>query len=125
MDDLIDKLKCELKVATEKYKDQKRQTEQEKNQESFRRRIEGEMEIEKMDMNRKMYEIRVKFVQCEEGVAIIKLQRLKVTKYEGTTLGWFQFWNQFENEIVEADINPVSKFSYLKELLMPNIRKDY
>lgn len=109
----------------EKYKDQKRQTEHEKNQKSFRRWIEGEMEIEKMDMNRKTYEIRVKFVQCEEGVAIIKLQRRKVTKFEGKTLGWFQFWNQFENEIVKADINPVSKFSYLKKLLMPNIRKDY
>ncbi len=32
-----------------------------------------------------------------------------------------RFWNQYEAEIVKSNINPVSKFSYLKELLIPSI----
>ena len=37
-------------------------------------------------------------------------------------MDWFSFWNQFESEIDKAEIGPVSKFSYLKELLIPRKR---
>ena len=76
-----------------------------------------------MSMNRKTYEIREKFVPSEKRAAIVKLQKRFCLNFMGTTLGWFQFWSQFVNEIFKADINPVSKFSYLKELLMPNKSK--
>ena len=33
-----------------------------------------------------------------------------------------RFWNQFESEIDEVEIGPASKFSYLKELLVPRLR---
>ena len=33
-----------------------------------------------------------------------------------------RFWNQYEAEIDKSDISPVSKFSYLKELLIPSVR---
>ena len=90
-DDFIDKLKCELKVATEKDEDRKRQREYEKIQESFGRRMEEEMKMEKikMSMNRKTYEIREKFVPSENRAAIVKLQKLFCLNFMGTTLGWF------------------------------------
>ena len=33
-----------------------------------------------------------------------------------------RFWNQYEAEIEKSDISSVSKFSYLKELLIPSVR---
>ena len=39
-----------------------------------------------------------------------------------TDLDWFRFWNQFETEIDQVQISPISKFSYLKELLVPKVR---
>ena len=43
-------------------------------------------------------------------------------KFNGTHLDWFRFWNQFESDIEKSELPPVSKFSYLKELVSPNVR---
>ena len=40
----------------------------------------------------------------------------------GTALDWFRFWNQFENEIDQVQISPISKVFYLQELLVAKIR---
>ena len=46
-----------------------------------------------------------------------------VSKFEGTALDWFRFWNQFETEIdQQGHISPVTKYSYLKEFLLPRVR---
>ena len=37
------------------------------------------------------------------------------------SLDWFRFWNQFQSEIDKAEVGLVSKFSYLKELLIPKV----
>jgi hypothetical protein len=52
----------------------------------------------------------------------VRLQKLQITKFEGTYSDWLRFWNQFEAEIHAADIPPVTKFSYLKELVVPRVR---
>ena len=53
-----------------------------------------------------------------------KLSKLVISKFEGTALDWFRFWNQFETEIDQQDhISPVTKYSYLKEFLLPHVRK--
>ena len=45
-----------------------------------------------------------------------KLPKLVISKFEGTALDRFRFWNQFETEIDQQDhISPVTKYSYLKE----------
>ncbi len=46
----------------------------------------------------------------------------KLTKFNGTPLGWLRFWNQFDTEIDKADVAPVTKFSYLKELMDAKVR---
>ena len=54
----------------------------------------------------------------------VKLPKLVISKFEGTALDWFRFWNQFETEIDQQDhISPVTKYSYLKEFLLPHVRK--
>ena len=45
-----------------------------------------------------------------------------ITKFEGTHLDWFRFWNQFETEIDKVEIIAIIKFSYLKEFLVPKVR---
>ena len=51
-----------------------------------------------------------------------KLPKLVITTFDGTHFDWFRFWNQFESQIDKCDLPQVSKFSYLKELLIPKAR---
>lgn len=34
----------------------------------------------------------------------------------------FRFWNQFETEVDRQDLDPVTKFNYLKEFIEPKVR---
>ena len=52
----------------------------------------------------------------------VKLPKLIISKFQGTHIDWFRFWNQFEAEIDRVNIYAVAKFSYLKELLLPKVR---
>ena len=66
-------------------------------EESFRRRIEEVVNIEKMkmEMKEKSFEFsRDEIVKSYEKVRV-KLPKLRITKFEGTTLARFRFWNQF------------------------------
>ena len=86
--------------------------------------MEEEMKIEeiKIETKKKGFEFsRDEIVTSDEKVSA-KLPKLKITKFEGTALDWFRFWNQFETEIDQVQISPISKFSYLKELLVPKVR---
>ena len=74
----------------------------------------------KFQMKSKEYEKKDKIVNKER--VNVKLPKVTITKFDGTFLDWFCFWNQFESEIYKAVIGPVSKFSYLKELLIPRVR---
>ena len=53
---------------------------------------------------------------------VAKLPKLSITKFSGTHLDWLRFWGQFESEIDKASLAPVTKFSYLKELVIPSVR---
>ena len=90
-------------------------------EENFRRRYEEEMRLEEMRM-----EMRNKYVDSEGKKSAsesnkVKLPKLVISKFEGTALDWFRFWNQFETEIDKQDISPVTKFSCLKEFLFPQV----
>ena len=63
-------------------------------------------------MKSKEYEKRDKIVNEERGN--VKLPKLVITKFDGTFLDWFRFWNQLE--IGKAEIGPASRYSYLEEL---------
>ena len=53
-----------------------------------------------------------------------KLPKLFISKFEGTALDWFRFRNQIETEIDQQNhISPVTKYSYLKEFLLPHVHK--
>ena len=48
-----------------------------------------------------------------------KVPRLIITKFDSTHFNWFRFWNQFESQIDKCGLPQVSKFSYLKEVVIP------
>ena len=47
---------------------------------------------------------------------------MKITKFEETALDWFGLRSQLEGETGQVQINCISKFSNLKELLNPNVK---
>ena len=57
-----------------------------------------------------------------ENPVQMKLPNFIISKFEGRNLDWLRFWSQFEMEIDRPDITAVSKFSYLKELVIPKVR---
>ena len=60
--------------------------------------VEVKIEEMKMEMKKKGFEFnRVETVKSDEKVSV-KLPKLKITKFEGTTMDWFRFWNQFKTE---------------------------
>ena len=44
-----------------------------------------------------------------------------ITKFNGTHLEWFCFWNQFEGDIEKYELSPVSTFSDLKGLVSTKV----
>ena len=82
--------------------------------------MEEELKIEemKLDMEKKNED---KDIIVNSNIQI-KLSKLAITKFEGTHLDWFRFWNQFETEIDKVEISAISKFPYLREFLVPKLR---
>ena len=46
-----------------------------------------------------------------------KLPKLTITKFDGTYMDWPRFWGQFTETIDKMNVQPITKFSYLRELL--------
>ena len=109
-------MKEELSIASDREEAESRRKEDLIQEERFRRRMEEEVRIQemKMEMKKKVFEFsRDEIVKSEEKVSV-KLPKLKITKFQGTTLDWFRFWNQFETKIDQLQISTISKFSHLK-----------
>jgi hypothetical protein len=49
-----------------------------------------------------------------------KMPKLVITKFNGTPKDWIRFWGQFR---AQSSVDPVTKFSYLKELVEMKVRK--
>ena len=46
-----------------------------------------------------------------------------ISKFNGSPMDWPRFWGQFSENIDQSAIAPVTKFSYLRELLEPKVRQ--
>ena len=82
--------------------------------------MEGELKIEdtKLEMKKKNESQDI----VVNGNTQVKLPKLVITKFEGTHLDWFRFWNQIDTKIDKVEIRAISKFSYLKEFLVTKVR---
>ena len=81
------------------------------------------MKADMIDMGKQMATVTSKEAKItanreETKVQIhAKLPKLKIATFDGTHIDWFRFWNQFEAEIDGSTIAPVTKFSYLRDML--------
>jgi hypothetical protein len=55
--------------------------------------------------------------KSESGSIEARLPKLTITKFNGTYADWPRFWGQYSETIDKSGIQPVTKFSYLRELL--------
>ena len=59
----------------------------------------------------------------KQSSASAKLPKLTITKFNGTSIDWLRFWEQFTEGIDKFEMAAVTKFSYLKEFVNPKVRK--
>ena len=52
-----------------------------------------------------------------------KLPKLAITKFNGTNLNWTRFWGQFTEGINKSGMAAITKFSHLKEFVVPTVRR--
>ena len=52
-----------------------------------------------------------------------KLPKLVISKFEGSHMDWPRFWGQFTEAIDKSSIPPITKFTYLCELLGPKVKR--
>lgn len=84
-------------------------------EERFKLRMKEELKTEemKLKMKKKIEEKKDVVVNGEKRVQVI-LPSIIITKFEGSSLYWFRFWNQVETKIDKLKVSPISKFLYLK-----------
>ena len=118
--ELVDRFKGCLEDLRERKEEEIRKKEDEMQEERFKRRMKEELKIEEMKLQMKKKN-EDKDIIVYRNIQV-KPPKLVITKFEGTHLDWFRFWNQFETEIDKVEIGTISKFSYLKEFLVPKMR---
>ena len=88
---------------------------------------------ERMSQEHELLDQQMKFQKAVEAsqqdqnakkIVSAKLPKLSITKFDGLYKNWLPFINKFEVEIDKTDLPPVTKFTYLKELLEPKVRAD-
>ena len=77
----------------------------------------------KLEYKRKSEEFK-KGKQGETTGTNAKLPKLSITKFDGTFDQWLPFWNKFCAEIDSTDLPQVTKFAYLRELVLSKVRAD-
>ena len=127
-EEIVEKLDGLLKEK--EFVDRNKRMESEKKEEELRmeKRHNEEKLIEEMKFQmRKKLEQETKDTYNSEDDKLnrkdlatnAKLPKLVITKFKGTH--WKRFWNKFEAEIDTANISQITRFSYLREMLQPNI----
>ena len=84
------------------------------------KRYEEEMRFEKAKLEQKLKFEKKTEEKKEQGINA-KLPKLVITKFKGTPTDWLQFWGQFAAEVDATNVSQITKFSYLKELLEPQV----
>ena len=52
-----------------------------------------------------------------------KLPKLVISKFDGSCMNWPKFWGQFSEAIDKSSVAPITKFTYLLELLEPQAKR--
>ena len=96
--------------------------------------VENQERAEKMQFEIKLHETKLKLQDLqlkignlnqptETPVSQAKLPKLVITKFNETYADWPRFWGQYSETIDKSSVPPVTKFTYLRELLDARVRK--
>ena len=118
----IDQLDVTIKEC-KRVEAQTEEKEKEKHDAQLReKKYDEEMRFEKAKLEQKQkYEKKIE--EKKEQNINAKLPKLVITQLKGTPADWVRFWGQFTAEIDAPDVSQITKFSYLKELLEPQVRR--
>jgi len=83
---------------------------------------EKELEHEKQILNERL-QAALKQKELEEKRSAVKLPKLSITPFSGTVINWEHFESQFSAMVDSQSVPAVTKFSHLKELLVPRVRQ--
>ena len=89
--------------------------------------LQFEEEIQRMKLQLKADQLSKTKSQNEEGAGQglsscgvqAKLLKLVITKFDGSHMDWPRFWGQFSENIDKTSAAPITKFTYLRELVTP------
>ena len=92
--------------------------------------LQFEEEIQKMKLQLKADQLSHSKSQTEEagqgsfscGVQA-KLPKLVITKFNGSHMDWPRFWGQFSENIDKTSVAPITKFTYLRELVTHQVSR--
>ena len=92
--------------------------------------LQFEKEIQKMTLQLKADQL-AKTKSQNEGVGQDlsscgvqpKLPKLVITKFDGSHMDWPRFWGQFSENIDKTSVAPITKFTYLRELVTPHVSR--
>ena len=92
--------------------------------------LQFEKEIQKMTLQLKADQL-AKTKSQNEGVGQDlsscgvqpKLPKLVITKFDGSHMDWPRFWGQFSENIDKTSVAPITKFTYLRELVTPQVSR--
>ena len=116
----IDQLDVTIKECKQ-VKTHAEEKEKEKHDAQLReKRYDKEMRFEKAKLEQKL-KYQKKTEKKEQDINA-KLPKLVITKFKGTPADWLRFWGQFAAEVDAANVSQITKFSYLKEFLEPQVR---
>ena len=111
----------EMVKEIKRVETEKEQREKEQRRHNIEKEVEKERFEQRYNHEKKLEELHKK-ISSKQPESKVKLPKLEITKFKGTHIDWFRFWNQYEVEIDKADISPFTKFSYLKELVISTVR---
>ena len=110
-----------LEAAKKEEEDHATEIRERKYEEEMRFGIEKEKLEQRLKYEKQIEDSRKDHNKNDKSINA-KLPKLVITKFKGTHTDWLRFWNQFKAEIDSSDVSPITKFSYLKELVDPKVR---
>lgn len=97
---------------------------------------ESKEQEERMQFEIKLHETKLKLQEVlraktdshdkgssEQPISQAKLPKLVITKFDGSYMDWMRFWGEYSETIDKTNIAPVTKFTFLRELLCEKAKK--
>ena len=102
---------------------------QEKKRNAFEEQMKYEVKLHEVKMKLELdrqAQLKAETSSSEANVKQVeaKLPKLVITKFKGSYTDWPRFWGQYTKSIEKSGLASITKFSYLRELLSDNVRRE-